>query len=56
MALWGAIASLSEKQFSADNEKAVKIEDTYKKGLHKEARFQALGLKNLIRRDAGIIK
>lgn len=47
---------LSEHEFSADNDQALKIEDTYKKGLHKEARFQALGLRNLIRREAGIIK
>ena len=50
------LKSLSEQQFSADNDEAVKIEDTYKKGLHKEAKFQALGLRNLIRREAGIIK
>ncbi len=50
------LKSLSERQFSADNEDAVKIEDTYKKGLHKEAKFQALGLRNLIRREAGIIR
>ena len=50
------LKSLSENQFSADNEKAIKIEDTYKKCLHQNPRFQALGLRNLIRRDAGIIK
>jgi hypothetical protein len=50
------LKSLSEQQFSADHDEAVKIEDTYKKGLHKEANFQALGLRNLIRREAGIIK
>lgn len=50
------LKSLSETGHSADNEQAVKIEDTYKKGLHKEAKFQTLGLRNLIRREAGIIK
>lgn len=50
------LKSLSEHPFSADNEEALKIEDTYKKGLHKEAKFQALGLRNLIRREARIIK
>ena len=50
------LKSLSEHPFSADNDDGVKIEDTYKKGLHKEAQFQALGLRNLIRREAGIIK
>jgi hypothetical protein len=48
--------SLSAHQFSTDNEDAVKIEDTYKKGLHKEPKFLALGLRGLIRREAGIIK
>jgi 8-oxo-dGTP pyrophosphatase MutT (NUDIX family) len=50
------LQQLSEKQFSSDNEEAVKIEDTYKKGLHKEPRFSALGLRGLIRREAGIMK
>jgi len=50
------LKSIFENQFSADNEDAVKIEDTYKKGLHKEAKFQSLGLRNLIRREAGIIR
>jgi 8-oxo-dGTP pyrophosphatase MutT (NUDIX family) len=47
---------LSVHQFSTENEDAVKIEDTYKKGLHKEPKFLALGLRGLIRREAGIIK
>jgi hypothetical protein len=47
---------LAEQQFAADNDEAVRIEDAYKKGWHKEARFQALGLRNLIRRDAGTIR
>ncbi|WGS88595.1 NUDIX hydrolase [Methylomonas sp. UP202] len=47
---------LSEQQFSTDNEDAVKIEDAYKKGMHKDTRFQALGLRNLIRREAGIFR
>jgi len=50
------LRSLSEHPHSADNDEAVKIEDAYKKGLHKETRFQALGLRNLIRRESGIIK
>ena len=50
------LKSLSVHQFSTDNEDAVKIEDTYKKGLHKEPKFVALGLRGLIRREAGIIK
>ncbi len=50
------LKSLSAHQFSTDNEDAVKIEDTYKKGLHKEPKFITLGLRGLIRREAGIIK
>jgi len=50
------LQSLIVHQFSTDNEDAVKIEDTYKKGLHKEPRFLALGLRSLIRREAGIFK
>ena len=50
------LKSLFERPFSADNEEGCKIEDTYKKGLHKETRFQALGLRNLIRREAGMVK
>jgi 8-oxo-dGTP pyrophosphatase MutT (NUDIX family) len=50
------LKSLDLHQFSTDNEDAVKIEDTYKKGLHKEPRFLALGLRSIIRREAGIFK
>ena len=50
------LQSLVVRQFSTDNEDAVKIEDTYKKGLHKEPKFLALGLRSLIRREAGIFK
>ncbi len=50
------LQSLAVHQFSTENEEAVKIEDTYKKGLHKEPRLLALGLRSLIRREAGIFK
>ena len=50
------LQSLYVRQFSTENEDAVKIEDTYKKGLHKEPQFLALGLRSLIRREAGIFK
>jgi 8-oxo-dGTP pyrophosphatase MutT (NUDIX family) len=50
------LQSLVVHQFSTDNEVAVKIEDIYKKGLHKDSRFLALGLRSLIRRDAGLFK
>ncbi len=42
------LKSLSETQSSADNESAVKIEDAYKKGLHKDPAFLILGLRSLL--------
>ncbi|MEQ1546527.1 NUDIX hydrolase [Methyloglobulus sp.] len=50
------LRSLDENQFIADNDDAQKIEDNYKKGLHKEPKFLALGLRGLVRRDAGMIR
>jgi 8-oxo-dGTP pyrophosphatase MutT (NUDIX family) len=50
------LKTIVEYQHAADDEKARKIEDTYKKGLHQESRFVALGLRNLVRREAGMIK
>lgn len=50
------LQKLSESQFASDNDAAVKIEDTYEKGLHKKSNFSALGLRKLIRREAGLIK
>ena len=50
------LKDLAEKDWNADNEYAVKIEDAYKKGLHKDATFLALGLRALIRREVGMIK
>ncbi|RLA18973.1 MAG: NUDIX hydrolase, partial [Gammaproteobacteria bacterium] len=50
------LKSLSEAQFSTDNDEALKIEDAYKKGLHKDHAFLSLGLRSLIHREMGIIK
>ena len=50
------LKSLDVHQFSTDNDKAVNIEDAYKKKLHNDPRFLALGLRSLIRREAGIFK
>jgi hypothetical protein len=50
------LQQLSGRPFSSGNEDGVKIEDTYKKGLHKEPGFLALGLRGLIRREAGMIR
>ena len=50
------LKSLDVHQFSTDNDKAVNIEDAYKKRLHNDPRFLALGLRSLIRREAGIFK
>ena len=47
---------LAEQDFATDNDKAIRIEDAYKKGLHQDAAFCALGLRNLIRRENGRIK
>jgi hypothetical protein len=50
------LRELAEKGWNAENEYAVRIEDGYKKGLHKEPKFCALGLRSLIRREDGMIK
>jgi hypothetical protein len=50
------LKSLDDYQFSTDNDKAINIEDAYKKKLHNEPRFLGLGLRSLIRREAGIFK
>lgn len=50
------LLDLSKNRYPADNETAVKIEDRYKKGLHLDPRFKALGLRNLVRREAGVFK
>jgi len=50
------LKKIAESSCVSDNEIAIKIEDTYKKGLHKDLKFLALGLRGLIRRDSGIIK
>ncbi|MDO9140578.1 MAG: NUDIX hydrolase, partial [Methylobacter sp.] len=50
------LQQLSGRPFSSGNEDGIKIEDTYKKGLHKEPGFSALGLRGLIRREAGMIR
>lgn len=49
------LIKLRDNKFSAENDDALKAEDAYKKGLHKEPRFQSLGLRSLIRRDSGVI-
>lgn len=50
------LKGLFDHSFSTDNDEALKTEDNYKKGLHKEARFQALGLRNLVRQEDGIFR
>ncbi|MEF3075695.1 NUDIX hydrolase [Methylobacter sp. Wu1] len=50
------LKDLSDHSFSTDNGEALKTEDNYKKGLHKEARFQALGLRNLVRQEDGVFR
>ncbi len=50
------LSKLHSNTYQADNDYALKIEDAYKKGLHKEPNFIALGLRNLIRREDGNIR
>lgn len=50
------LKALSDRSFSTDNDEALKTEDNYKKGLHKDARFQALGLRNLVRQEEGVFR
>lgn len=50
------LLNIRNNRYPADNETAVKIEDRYKKGLHQNPQFKALGLRNLVRREAGIFK
>lgn len=42
---------LADGDFSIHDKEASSTEDNYKKSLHKESRFKALGLRNLIRQD-----
>jgi 8-oxo-dGTP pyrophosphatase MutT (NUDIX family) len=54
--LASGLQELSQQQSPSDNPRAEKIEDNYSKTLTKEARFMSLGLKNVVRRENGIIK
>jgi hypothetical protein len=54
--LASGLQELSQQQSPSDNPRAEKIEDNYSKTLPKEARFLLLGLKNVVRRENGIIK
>ncbi len=54
--LAGGLQELSQKQSPSDNPRAEKIEDNYSKTFPKDTRFVSLGLKNLVRRENGIIK
>ncbi|MFM8332463.1 MAG: NUDIX hydrolase [Candidatus Methylumidiphilus sp.] len=50
------LRKLAENRYSNDNDEAIRIEDLCKKTLHKKPAFLALGLRNLIRREDGMIK
>jgi 8-oxo-dGTP pyrophosphatase MutT (NUDIX family) len=50
------LKNLADQKFASDNEFALKIEDAYKKGLHKDPEFKSLGLRNLIRQEDGSIR
>ncbi len=47
---------LAAGEHSNQDREALSTEDNYKKGLHKEPRFKALGLRNLIRQESAIIR
>ncbi len=50
------LEKLADLQRILNHDNDMKIEDTYKKGLHKEPKFCALGLRSLIRREDRMIK
>jgi 8-oxo-dGTP pyrophosphatase MutT (NUDIX family) len=54
--LAGGLHKLARKPYSVEDDKAIKIEDIYKKSLHKDDKFLALGLKALLRHEAGMVK
>ena len=54
--LASGLQELSEQTIASDNPRAEKIEDNYSKTLSKDTRFTSLGLKNLVRRENGIMK
>ncbi|MDD2660260.1 MAG: NUDIX hydrolase [Methylococcales bacterium] len=50
------LKTLVDGDFSIHDKEASSTEDNYKKSLHKEPRFKALGLRNLIRQDGSNIR
>ncbi len=50
------LKTLADGDFSIHDKEASSTEDNYKKSLHKEPRFKALGLRNLIRQDGSNIR
>lgn len=54
--LAAGLDKLYQYSHSADNDEAKRIEDDYKKTLHRDGKFLAFGLKGLLRREAGVIK
>lgn len=54
--LAAGLHKLNSKHYSTDNDEAKQIEDLYKKSLHQDEQFLALGLKTLLRRHAGVFE
>lgn len=50
------LGKLASFQSSMDLDEAKQTEDAYKKGLHIEPKFKALGLRNIIRQEGGLVK
>jgi len=50
------LQKLAARPHGNDNADALKIEDAYKKSLHKNSAFLAFGLRNLIRQENSVVK
>jgi hypothetical protein len=50
------LKTLADGDFSIHDKEASSTEDNYKKSLHKESRFKALGLRNLILQNGTAIR
>lgn len=50
------LKKIARGTYASDNDDPVKIKNTYKKGLHNNVSFLALGLHDLIYRENGVFK
>jgi hypothetical protein len=54
--LANGLQKLHKTSMLSDNPHAERIEDNYSKTISKESRFLSMGIKNLVRRENGIMK